>query len=124
MNNLIIVIIAHNEKKAVINNIQMLGNMDSNCEVIVVDNHSSDGLHEYLAENHMNFIYCDEGIEGYAKILNIVCQEFVQDYNCNLLVMRVSWLSKRKIQKCRTTERENGNTGGTGNRTETRSNFH
>ncbi|HKM35339.1 MAG TPA: bifunctional glycosyltransferase/class I SAM-dependent methyltransferase [Lachnospiraceae bacterium] len=77
-----IIIIAHNEMALVKfqkENI-LLFSKCSESDIIIVDNGSNDGLSEWLIQQSaMDYILCDEGMEGYASILNAVIDEFVQD---------------------------------------------
>lgn len=77
-----IIIIAHNEFEMVKvqkENILLFSDCQES-DIIIVDNGSDDGLGEWLKQQStMDYILCDEGIEGYATILNAVIKEFVQD---------------------------------------------
>lgn len=77
-----IVIIAHNEMALVklqIKNI-ILFSQCSESDIIIVDNYSNDGLGEWLTQQStMDYILCNESLEGYATILNAVIDGFVQD---------------------------------------------
>ena len=59
MNNISIILIAHNQKELIINQIKLLKifNNISNDDLIIVDNYSSDGLSEFLhAQNEINYM--------------------------------------------------------------------
>lgn len=88
MNNISIILIAHNQKELIINQIKLLKifNNISNDDLIIVDNYSSDGLSEFLhAQNEINYIICDEHPENFSSILNICINEFTQ--NSNILIL-------------------------------------
>lgn len=73
------VIIAHNELEYVRRNVQILLEelKDIEGEIVVVDNHSNDGLLEWLSvQTGISYIVCDKKTEGYGKILEIVGKQF------------------------------------------------
>lgn len=73
-----IIIIAHNEFEMVKvqkENILLFSDCQES-DIIIVDNGSDDGLGEWLKQQStMDYILCDEGIEGYATILNAVIKD-------------------------------------------------
>lgn len=73
------VIIAHNELEYVKRNVQILLEelKDTASGIVVVDNHSNDGLGEWLSEqNEISSIICDEKMEGYGRVLEIARTQF------------------------------------------------
>ncbi len=103
-----VILIVHNQLELLKQNIEMLesfvGDVLSN--IIIVDNASEDGLSDWLQESNMyNYILCDEGMEGYAIILNTVVKEFqlkndilVMTPNCILISDALSEM-KRVLYK-------------------------
>lgn len=79
MNQLSVIIIVHNQKEILINQIKLLkifNNVDSK-NIIIVDNYSSDGLKEFLeAQNEYNYVICDKYIENFSFIINTCIREF------------------------------------------------
>lgn len=82
MENISIILVAHNQKDLIINQINLLNTLNniSSDSIIIVDNYSSDGLDSFLkAQNKFNYIICDEHIENFSSILNLCISEFVLD---------------------------------------------
>ena len=74
MENISIILVAHNQKDLIINQINLLNTLNniSSDSIIIVDNYSSDGLDSFLkAQNKFNYIICDEHIENFSSILNL-----------------------------------------------------
>lgn len=89
---LLVVLIAHNELAYVKLNVEILlrelKNTDG--EIVVVDNHSEDGLREWLeGQNIISYMIADEELEGYGKILGIVNEQFADDRD--LLLVRANY---------------------------------
>lgn len=78
-----VTLIAHNQCKCVMMQLQNLLKMDfadRDVSVVIVDNASTDELAEWLGEQkYFDYIVCDEKIENYAEILNTVHMEFAAD---------------------------------------------
>lgn len=73
------VMIAHNEleyiKAGVAALLRELSNTGS--EIVIVDNCSNDGLQEWLLQqDKVSYLICDEKIEGYGFLLNMVIKHF------------------------------------------------
>lgn len=82
MENISIILVAHNQKDLIVNQINLLNTLNniSSDSIIIVDNYSSDGLDSFLkAQNKFNYIICDEHIENFSSILNLCISEFVLD---------------------------------------------
>lgn len=78
--NITTVIIAHNE----INNVQLcvqsLRLFAPDTSIIVIDNHSSDGLSAWLAEQpDLSYASCPDKLESYASLMNQVLTSFNVD---------------------------------------------
>lgn len=77
--NVSVILIVHNQMDIAKELIKMLNLLiDINMEnIVIVDNHSKDGLREYLEkEKNINYLICDEKIENYSVILNTAIREF------------------------------------------------
>ena len=74
-----VIFIVHNQFELMKNGLDMLRvwagiNQD---DVVIVDNASEDGLQQWLYEQkNLNYIVCENEMEGYAVILNTVIREF------------------------------------------------
>lgn len=77
--NINVIMIAHNQMELVQQGLEVLRVFAGigKDQVVLVDNASEDGLREWLSEQDgYNYIICDDGLEGYAAILNTVIREF------------------------------------------------
>lgn len=86
--NLLTVLIAHNQLELVKQQIKMrsLFSTGDIGNLVIVDNYSEDGLDEWLKQQeNLDYIICDEGLEKYSVILNTVIQEFVTEEDILLL---------------------------------------
>lgn len=73
------VITAHNEIKYIKLNVQILREelRGTDSEIVVVDNFSDDGLHQWLeAQKNISYIICDDKLEGYGEIIKVVTEQF------------------------------------------------
>lgn len=86
--NLLTILIAHNQLELVKQQIKMrsiFSTMDVG-NIVIVDNYSDDGLDEWLKQQeNLDYIICDEGLEKYSVILNTVIQEFVTEEDILLI---------------------------------------
>lgn len=85
---LLAVVIAHNELEYVkLNTTILLDELKGTAsEIVVVDNHSNDGLSEWLsAQNQISYMICDEQMEGYGQILEVVRNQFGSERDILLL---------------------------------------
>lgn len=71
-----IVIIAYNQRDLLIDYINKLESWHNESHIIIVDNGSGDGLAEWLKGTAYDYIVFDEGIQGFAKVMNSVLQNF------------------------------------------------
>ena len=89
MNNISVIMIAHNKKEIIKSQIEQLSSihnisMDS---ITIVDNHSSDNLCDFLvSQSRLNYIICADKIENYSLILNTCISEFVNTQNDILIL--------------------------------------
>lgn len=78
MNGLTIIIIAHNEAPYVelaVESIRMFADVED-VAVVLVDNHSTDGLREWgLEQEDITYVYLDEKEEYQGRLVNQVCRE-------------------------------------------------
>lgn len=111
--NLLTILIAHNQLELVKRQIKMLllfSSIDKR-NLIIVDNYSDDGLDEWLKQQeNLNYIICDEGLEKYSVILNTIIQEFVTKEDILLLSPQYLPLPKC-IENLYDTLHENVNAG-------------
>lgn len=87
------VIIAHNELEYVKRNVQILLEelKDTTSGIVVVDNHSSDGLCDWLSvQNGISYIVCDKEVAGYGQILEMVEKQF--GCSRDVLLLRANYL--------------------------------
>lgn len=88
-----VIIIAHNQFALLQNEIKALelfGKIQKQ-DVVIVDNASEDGLRQWLEEQtEWNYLVCDEGIEGYAAIVNAAIREF--DIHEDVLILTPNYL--------------------------------
>lgn len=71
-----IILTAYNELRVLQNTLEWLGNVDGISNIIIVDNGSQDGTAEWLASQKYEYVWFDEGIQGYGKLWNTVLQNF------------------------------------------------
>ena len=78
MNALTILMVVHNEAeyaKFSMDSIRMFAD-DDNLSVVIIDNHSEDGLSQWAGEQEdITYVYMDEGKQPFGKMLNEVCRE-------------------------------------------------
>lgn len=104
MNNISVIMIAHNKKEIIKSQIEQLSSihnisMDS---ITIVDNHSSDNLCDFLvSQSRLNYIICDDKIENYSLILNTCISEFVNTQNDILILDPDSFLLPETLKKLR-----------------------
>ena len=102
MNNISVIMIAHNKKEIIKSQIEQLSSihnisMDS---ITIVDNHSSDNLCDFLvSQSRLNYIICDDKIENYSLILNTCISEFVNTQNDILILDPDSFLLPETLKK-------------------------
>ena len=71
-----VVIVTYNQKESLIRCLEWLGQVSGIANIIIVDNGSTDGTSELLAELGYDYIYFDEGIQGYGKAWNAALANF------------------------------------------------
>lgn len=71
-----VVVTSYNQKAALQNTLKRLEDEAGICNIIVVDNGSSDGTAEWLATQPYEYIWFDEGTQGFGKVWNTVLQNF------------------------------------------------
>ena len=89
------VVIAHNQMELLKLHLETI-KLFAQCsekDIIIVDNHSDDGLGEWLcAQTELDYVLCDEKVEGYGTILNTVIQEFVEDEDILIMTPQLMYL--------------------------------
>lgn len=91
-NDILVVLIAHNELDCIKKNVMLLLDelRDTASEIVVVDNYSNDGLKDWLyAQNDVSYIICDDKLEGFGQILDIVKSQFTTGRD--LLLLRANY---------------------------------
>lgn len=92
MKNITIIIIANDELENIKNCLTSIRYYLKDIEeIIIVDNASNDGTHEWLQkEPGITWIYFDEGKQTYAKLLNKIIKEL--DIKNDMLILRAAYL--------------------------------
>ncbi len=76
-----IILTTHNRKDTLEKTVKCLENMDGVSNIIILDNGSQDATKEWLAEQTYEYIYFDEGTQGYGQIWNAALENFeTEDY--------------------------------------------
>lgn len=88
MNRGTVVIVAWNQRAAAERCVQAVLENNPNEQIIFVDNCSSDGTREWLAEQTFDYVIFDEGVQEYGKVLNAVLENFEIAENLVLLSPR------------------------------------
>ncbi len=76
MNKATVILTTYNQKDVLIDTVKWLENVEGISNIIVVDNGSTDMTSEWLAGQQYEYIWFDEGAQGYAKIWNTVIENF------------------------------------------------
>lgn len=71
-----VVIVTYNQKESLLRCLEWLGQVSGIANIVIVDNGSTDGTCELLADIGHEYIYCDEGIQGYGKVWNAAIANF------------------------------------------------
>jgi len=66
MKNISVIIPAYNEEKTIGQVIDIINKSDKNCEIIVVDNCSTDNTAELAMQKEAKIVYCNKRGKGYA----------------------------------------------------------
>ena len=83
-----VIITSWNERDALKRCVQEVLEYNENIQLICIDNGSQDGTHQWLKEQGVDFIYFDEGVQEYGKVLNVVFENFEVEENIILLLPR------------------------------------
>lgn len=102
-----VIITVYNQKKALLYCLKWLRKIPEVANIIIVDNGSEDGLVEMLPELGCDYIYFDEGMQGYAKAWNAALMNF--DTEEIIVFMQPQYLPGKKclFRLAETLEKEN-----------------
>ena len=71
-----IILTTYNRLKELMDTLKWLENMEGIANILIVDNGSQDATAQWLASQQYEYIYFDEGIQGYGKLWNTVLKNF------------------------------------------------
>lgn len=71
-----VIIVTYNQKESLLRCLEWMGQVSGVANIVIVDNGSTDGTCELLAELGYEYIYFDEGIQGYGKAWNAAIANF------------------------------------------------
>lgn len=71
-----VVLTTCNRKEQLQDTLEWLANVDGISNIIVVDNGSNDGTADWLSTQTYEYLWFDEGVQGYGKVWNAVLQNF------------------------------------------------
>ena len=71
-----VVVTTHNQKDALQETLVWLKDVDGISNIIVVDNGSNDGTAAWLSSQQYEYLWFDEGAQGYGKLWNAALQNF------------------------------------------------
>lgn len=71
-----VIITAYNQKKMLLKCLEWLKEVLAIANIVIVDNGSTDGTSEVLADMGYDYIYFDEGAQGYGKVWNAAIDNF------------------------------------------------
>ena len=72
-----IIVVVHNQRELLVQWLDKAMELQIDFEhLVIVDNFSQDGLGEELKNTSYNYVLCDEKIEAYSVIVNMVVREF------------------------------------------------
>ena len=76
-----VILTTYNRKKQLQDTLQWLEKVDAISNVIIVDNGSSDGTEEWLSTQQHEYIWFDEGVQGYGILWNTILSHFPVEEN-------------------------------------------
>lgn len=71
-----VVIVTYNQKESLLRCLEWMGQVSGVANIVIVDNGSTDGTCELMAELGYEYIFFDEGIQGYGKAWNAAIANF------------------------------------------------
>lgn len=71
-----VVLVSYNRKEQLRESLEWLADVDGVSNIIVVDNGSTDGTADWLSSQQYEYLWFDEGVQGYGKLWNTVLQNF------------------------------------------------
>lgn len=76
MKEITIVLVSFNRREMLEESIKWLENMEEAFNIVIVDNGSEDLTSEWLSKHQYDYIWFDEGVQGYGKLWNAVLDNF------------------------------------------------
>ena len=81
MKEITVILTSSNRRAILVDSIKWLENMEGVFNIVIVDNGSEDLTSEWLSQQRYDYIWFDEGIQGYGKLWNAVLDNFeLADY--------------------------------------------
>lgn len=71
-----VVLVSYNRKEQLRESLEWLVDVDGVSNIIVVDNGSIDGTADWLSSQQYEYLWFDEGVQGYGKLWNTVLKNF------------------------------------------------
>lgn len=71
-----VILMTYNRLSQLQDTLMWLEQVEGISDIIIVDNGSIDGTEEWLSTQHYEYIYFDEGVQGYGVLWNIVLSQF------------------------------------------------
>lgn len=71
-----VVITTYNQSNRLLHCLEWLKEVSGIASIVIADNGSTDGTSDLLADMGYDFIYFDEGVQGYAKVWNAAIENF------------------------------------------------
>ena len=75
-NKATIILTSYNRLNELIDTLKGLENVEGIANILIVDNGSQDSTSQWLAMQSYEYIYFDEGVQGYGKLWNAVLENF------------------------------------------------
>lgn len=76
-----VIVTSFNRRQQLQDTLEWLSDVEGIFNIIVVDNGSSDGTADWLSSQEYEYIWFDEGVQGYGKLWNTALQNFeIEDY--------------------------------------------
>lgn len=76
-----VILTVSNRKTQLQDTLQWLGNVDGISNIIIVDNGSEDGTAEWASTQQYEYVWFDEGVQGYGILWNtVLCHFEVEEY--------------------------------------------
>lgn len=104
-----VVLTSHNRREQLRDTLEWLKGTEGISNIIVVDNGSGDGTADWLSSQQYEYLWFDEGAQGYGKVWNTVLQNFeTEEY---IVFMEAGVFPERRCLTELRQALEDGNTG-------------